>query len=164
MKRIVRLTESDLARIVRRVIKEEGESAKGGSPAGYQDYLINENFSGEFEQQVYASLGSTVTPEILPEQYGGPKTEKGNKLVVQAAIYSGKRGTKTWKYVGKQSITFYQICGAEANFVAKDTINSVLSGGPGYYSKQDGPIQQKLVASCKAQGVTDIQRSVNKTL
>jgi hypothetical protein len=164
MKRIVRLTESDLARIVRRVINEQGETAKGGSPAGYQDYLINENFSNQFEQQVYASLGSTVTPEMLPEQYGGPKTRKGNKLVVQAAIYSGKRGTTTWKYEGKQSITFYQICGAEANFVAKDTINSVLSGGPGYYSKQDGPIQQKLVASCKAQGVTDIQRSVNKTL
>jgi hypothetical protein len=164
MKRIVRLTESDLARIVRRVINEQGGTAKGGSPAGYQDYLIQENFSNQLEQPVYASLGSTVTPEMLPEQYGGPKTRKGNKLVVQAAIYSGKRGTDTWKYVGKESITFYQICGSEANFVAKDTINSVLSGGAGYYSKQDGPIQQKLVASCKAQGVTDIQRSVNKSL
>ncbi len=164
MKRIVRLTENDLARIVRRVINEEGETAKGGSPAGYQDYLINENFSNELEQQVYASLGSTVTAEMLPEQYGGPKNKKGNKLVVNAAVYSGKRGTDTWKYVGKQSITFYQICGAEANFVAKDSMNSVLSGGPGYYSKQDGPIQQKLVASCKAQGVTDIQKSRYKSL
>jgi hypothetical protein len=164
MKRIVRLTESDLARIVRRVINEQGETAKGGSPAGYQDYLIQENFSNQLEQPVYASLGSTVTPEMLPNKYGGPKTSKGNKLVVQAAIYSGKRGTDTWKYVGKESITFYQICGSEANYVAKDTINATLSGGAGYYSKQDGPIQQKLVASCKAQGVTDIQRSVYKSL
>jgi hypothetical protein len=164
MKRIVRLTENDLARIVRRVINEEGETAKGGSPAGYQDYLIQENFGNEISQPVYASLGSTVTPVMLPNKYGGPKTSKGNKLVVQAAIYNGKRGTETWKYQGKQTITFYQICGDAANFVAKDTINSTLSGGAGYFSKQEGPIQQKLVASCKAQGVTDILPSVNKML
>ena len=77
---------------------------------------------------------------------------------------NGKRGTETWNYQGKQTITFYQICGDAANFVAKDTINATLSGGAGYFSKQEGPIQQKLVASCKAQGVTDILPSVNKML
>jgi hypothetical protein len=42
MKRIVRLTESDLARIVRRVINEEGEG-----PIGMPNPYYNENYAYE---------------------------------------------------------------------------------------------------------------------
>lgn len=39
MKRIVRLTESDLARIVRRVIKEEGEQSNSNDRQKYYDMM-----------------------------------------------------------------------------------------------------------------------------
>ncbi len=161
MKRIVRLTESDLARIVKRVINEEAQS---GGPAGYGDYIVQENFNPSSQMNVYASLGSTVTAEMMPNAPGKPKNMPGNKIVVNAAVYNGKQGGQ-YTYVGKESVTFYQICGAQANFMSKDTINAVLTGGAGWNSKPDGPIQQKLVASCKAQGFTgQIQKPGGKSL
>lgn len=147
MKKIVRLTENDLARIVKRVISEQG-NAKG--PAGYGDYIVNENFNGATGGNVWASLGSTVEPMMLPNGMGKPKDQFGNKITVNADYYYGKSGA--YEFKSKETVVFYQICGAESNFMAKDTINSVLTGGSGYYSKYDGPIQKKLVASCKSQG------------
>lgn len=138
MKRIVRLTESDLARIVKRVINEAE-----ASPATYGDYIANENYTTELAIPVWASLNSNVTAEKY-------KNQPANKLTVQADVYVKKDGA--WKFTKKETATFYQICGAKANYFSKDGFQT--PGEAGYKSKPGGPIQQKLVKSCKAQGFT----------
>jgi hypothetical protein len=139
MKRIVRLTESDLARIVKRVISEaETPFAK------YGDFITFENaadMAGSGGEKVYASLGSTVTPTKVP-------TGVGNLVTVNADVYLNKDGS--WISRGKEKVTFVQICGAKANHMIKG--NEYMSDTPGWVSKPGGAIQQKLAASCKTQG------------
>jgi hypothetical protein len=151
MKKIVRLTESDLARIVKRVISEQ----TGGMAAlaKFGDFLVNENHrtsqtSAGIPVMVYASMGSTVTPMMLPDEQGNKV--QGVKIDVNAVTYS-VNGNEV-KKVATGNIPFYQICGAQANFFAKDTIKSVLTGGAGYNSKPGGPIQTKATQACTAAG------------
>jgi hypothetical protein len=141
MKRIVRLTESDLTRIVRRVISEQTLPF-----AKYADYLTFENasdMSGAGSEKVYASLGSTVTAnKTLGQKFG-------NTITVNADVYTKKEGT--WSNAGKQTISFVQHCGAQANNIKQ---GNRVSDTPGWISKPNGAIQNKLAASCKAQGYT----------
>jgi len=151
MKRIVRLTENDLARIVKRVISEQ---ATGMAALGkFGDFLVNENHrsnqtSAGIPVQVYASMGSTATPMMLADESGNKV--QGVKIDVNAVTYS-VNGQEV-KKVASGNIPFYQICGAQANFFAKDTIKSVTTGGAGYNSKPNGPIQTKATEACKAAG------------
>jgi len=139
MKRIVRLTESDLTRIVRRVISEsETPFAK------YGDFLTFENakdMAAAGGEMVYASLGSTVAPTKVPSGFG-------NLITVNADVYRKKDGT--WTATGKERVTFVQQCGAQANLMVKGS--SFVADTPGWVSKPDGAIQQKIAASCKTQG------------
>jgi hypothetical protein len=141
MKRIVRLTESDLTRIVRRVISEQTLPF-----TNYPDFLTFENASGLAEsgiQTVYASLGSTVTAnKTLGQKFG-------NTITVNADVFNKKGGT--WAKPVKETFTFVQHCGAQANRLIKG--NKVYDT-PGWISKPNGTIQNKLAASCKAQGYT----------
>jgi hypothetical protein len=141
MKRIVRLTESDLARIVKRVINE-AEATKGPNPASYGDTLVPENYFDNDLPNVYASLGSTVTPMKIDGQ-------PGNKIVVNADQYVDYRGKQTpqFKLTNKRRVEFVQRCGAVANLFSYD-----YDGGTQYVSKKDGPIQKKVMESCKTQG------------
>ena len=151
MKRIVRLTESDLARIVKRVINQQTDGMTALGKFG--DFLVNENHrssqtSAGIPVNVYASMGSTVTPMMLPDGQG--KKVQGVKVDVNAVTYS-VNGQEV-KKLETGNITFYQICGAQANFFAKDNINSVLTGGAGFNSKPNGPIQTKATQACTTAG------------
>ena len=89
MKRIVRLTESDLARIVKRVINEQTDGMAALGKFG--DFLVNENHrssqtSAGIPVTVYASMGSTVTPMMLADN-NGDKVQ-GVKVDVNAVTYS----------------------------------------------------------------------------
>ena len=153
MKRIVRLTESDLARIVKRVINEEAQGGGMAALAKFGDFLVNENHrasqtSAGFPVTVYASMGSTVTPMMLDNEQG--KKVQGVKVDVNAVTYSVNGNEVKKMATGNQ--TFYQICGAQANFFSKDTIKEVLTGGAGYNSKTNGPIQTKATQACKTAG------------
>jgi hypothetical protein len=143
MKRIVRLTESDLARIVKRVINEaEAGATKGPNPASYGDSLVPVNYHENDLPNIYSSLGSTVTPMKIDGQ-------PGNKIVVNADHYADYRSKKDtqFKLVGKRKVEFVQRCGAVANQFSYD-----YDGGMQYVSKKDGPIQKKVMESCKTQG------------
>jgi hypothetical protein len=151
MKRIVRLTESDLARIVRRVINEQADGMAALGKFG--DFLVNENHrssqtSAGIPVTVYASMGSTVTPMMLADNNGNKV--QGVKVDVNAVTYS-VNGQEV-KKLQTGNIPFYQICGAQANFFAKDTIKSYQQGGAGYNSKPGGPIQTKATQACIAAG------------
>ncbi len=140
MKRIIRLTESDLTRIVRRVIKE-AETAATGGPAAYGDYIV-----GETENtNVWGSKGSTVEPYTHSKWGAGVV---GNKIVVNADRFSYNNGS--YKKIGAETITLYQRCGAQANYMTEYQL--ATSGDPGKYSKFNGPIQKKLEQSCRSQG------------
>jgi hypothetical protein len=156
MKKIIRLTESDLARIVRRVISE-AETAATGGPAAYGDYIV-----GETEKNlVWGSKGSTV--EAFTHSKWGPNSP-GNKVVVNGDRFSYDQNTGQYKKIGPETITLYQKCGAQANFLVENPLH-VVSGGadPGKYTKFNGPIQNKLIQSCKAQGYKgQIQGAVNR--
>lgn len=164
MKRIVRLTENDLARIVKRVISEQATGM--AALAKFGDYLVNENHRASqtnagIPVQVYASMGSTATPMMLDDNNG--KKMQGVKIDVNAVTYSvnGRDVKKT----ASGNITFYQICGAKANFFSKDTIKDVLTGGAGYVSKPGGPIQTKATAACKSAGYKgEIQKPIGSQL
>ena len=151
MKRIVRLTESDLARIVKRVISEaETPFAK------YGDFITYENARDMDPRKVYASLGSTVTPTKVPSGIG-------NLITVNADVYQYKEQDQHWKSVGKEKVTFVQQCGAQANLMVKG--NEYMADTPGWESKPDGAIQQKLAASCKSQGFKgQIQRPGSQSI
>jgi hypothetical protein len=151
MKRIVRLTESDLARIVKRVINEQTDGMAALGKFG--DFLVNENHrssqtSAGIPVTVYASMGSTVTPMMLADESGNKV--QGVKVDVNAVTYS-VNGQEV-KKLQTGNVTFYQICGAQANFFAKDTIKSVTTGGAGYNSKPNGPIQTKATQACTTAG------------
>ena len=152
MKKIVRLTESDLTRIVRRVINEQHLPF-----AQYPDFLTFENASvlaGSGVETVYGSLGSTVTAnKTLGQKFG-------NTITVNADVFTKKNGT--WAKPVKETFSFVQHCGAQANRLIKG--NKVYDT-PGWISKPNGTIQQKLAASCKAQGYTgQIQRPASQFL
>jgi hypothetical protein len=151
MKRIVRLTESDLARIVKRVINEQTDGMTALGKFG--DFLVNENHrssqtSAGIPVTVYASMGSTATPMMLADENGNKV--QGVKVDVNAVTYS-VNGQEV-KKLQTGNVTFYQICGAQANFFAKDTIKSYQQGGAGYNSKPNGPIQTKATQACTTAG------------
>jgi hypothetical protein len=148
MKKIVRLTESDLARIVKRVISEQASGI--ASLAKFGDFLVNENnrtsqTTAGIAVPVYASMGSTVTPTMLKD--GNGNNVQGVKVVVNAVQYSvnGQDVKKT----RTGNFTFVHICGAQANYFAMDYINP---GEAGYNSKPNGPIQTKVTQACQASG------------
>jgi hypothetical protein len=85
---------------------------------------------------------------MLPDGQG--KKVQGVKVDVNAVTYS-VNGQEV-KKLETGNITFYQICGAQANFFAKDNINSVLTGGAGFNSKPNGPIQTKATQACTTAG------------
>ena len=138
MKKIIRLTESDLARIVKRVISE----AEG--PAAYGDYIV-----GETENtNVWGSKGSTVDAFTHSKWESQP----GNKIVVTADRFSYDSRTGEYKKIGPETLTLYQRCGSEANFTVVNPAHTTAAGDPGKLTKFNGPIQKKLEQSCRAQG------------
>jgi hypothetical protein len=152
MKRIIRLTESDLTRIVRRVIKESEAGAATVGPASYADYIVGETDN----RNVWGSKGSTVDPYTHSKWGAGVV---GNKIVVNADRFSYDNGT--YNKIGSETVTLYQKCGAQANLMTEYQL--ATSGDPVKYSKMGGPIQKKIEQSCRAQGFKgEILRGVDK--
>jgi hypothetical protein len=97
MKRIVRLTESDLTRIVRRVINEQA------SPATYPDILISEetmnkgrNLSMKYLEGSSILAVKSVTFGTKDAKGNTPLTASGDKFVVDANGAWTKAGSNTW--------------------------------------------------------------------
>jgi hypothetical protein len=80
MGRIVRLTESDLARIVRRVIREQEETT-AMSPVSYDTIKL-----GTYDFMVKTKAGGVIQTKIAPSKYT-EKNDKGIEEVVPGVLH-----------------------------------------------------------------------------
>jgi len=129
MKRIIRLTESDLARIVRRVIKEEGEQSNSNSRQQYYDMMkkgkcpdviLTYKKDGDwFDNHTSTSLfdmASSVNGLDLDQKVGNGTL--GEYMLLQ--VRKGKRGIK---------------CGANADYRLKPEEQQTASDEYGITAK-----------------------------
>lgn len=146
MRRIVRLTESDLFRIVKRVINE------GTIPQ--KEFFIDENyknFSDMAQCYVVTSIGSGQKLDY--------KKMTGNSGVAFQVDVSGTKYYKkegSWVISGAFNEKLQHVCGTSSNYfirLSKGSIKDLQSGTPGEVSKMDGSLQNLSNTWCKANGV-----------
>ena len=97
MKRIIRLTESDLTRIVRRVINEQA------TPATYPDILISEETMNKGRNTGIKYMEGSSILAVKSVTFGTkdangntPLTASGDKFVVDTNGAWVKEGSNTW--------------------------------------------------------------------
>ena len=115
MKRIIRLTESDLTRIVRRVINEQ--SKKSVLDAGYSDDMYQ-----------FAVV------------YGTPTASAGDSKGVKIT-FNGLRFKSTDRKVQQEgTITLYGSCKNNSNpgFLSPRSVNDIETGGSGFVFDKGG--------------------------
>jgi hypothetical protein len=137
MSRIVRLTESDLARIVRRVINEQITTP-----------IIDGGYSDDLRQ--YAAVFSqptVVAGKDLPSSTGKPKK-------TATISFNGVRFGGDGKMVAKGSISLYGICGMEANpaFLSPQSSYSLFEGGSAYQFSKGGIVDRSVRKFCAQVG------------
>ena len=86
MKRIIRLTESDLARIVKRVMNEAPIESTGKPVA--KDYFVNENYTRSFVDTSLYTVTSVGAPTPIKDG-----TNKSFQVTVSGILYFNKNGT-----------------------------------------------------------------------
>jgi hypothetical protein len=146
MNRIVRLTESDLARIVKRVISE------GTIPQ--KEFFIDEN---------YSSFPDMAQCYIVTSMGAGQKLDykkiTGNSGVAFQVAVSGTKYVRkegSWQISGAFNEQLQHVCGTASNYwirVSKGGIKELQSGTPGEVSKMAGSLQNLSNNWCKANGV-----------
>jgi len=132
MKRIVRLTESDLARIVKRVISEQ--KTPPVVDAGYSR-----------DMQGYAILFSQ------PTVAGG----SGHKGTVTAQVkFNGVRINSNGSPVTKGNITLFAACGPNANPANLSPRSSadIFEGGSTYVFGKGGVVDKAVRSFCQSNG------------
>jgi hypothetical protein len=141
MKRIVRLTESDLTRIVRRVISESEKPAA-------KDYFVNENHTSmPGGTNFYAVTGLGAPTPIKDGKY------KSFQVAVSGIQYYSNNGT--WQKSGNFSEKLQHRCGAKSNFWAKESnggIPEVDTGSAGFVSKIGGGLELASNKYCNTVG------------
>ena len=142
MKRIVRLTESDLTRIVRRVISEQTKPAA-------KDYFVNENQTSMPGGTNFYAVTAVGAPTPIKD-----KTYKSFQVTVSGIKYYSNNGT--WEKSGSFSEKLQHRCGAKANYWAAEWnggIPEVDTGSAGYVSKMGGGLESASNTYCNAKGV-----------
>ena len=146
MKRIIRLTESDLARIVKRVISE------GTIPQ--KEFFIDENyknFSDMAQCYIVTGIGAGVKLDYKKiTGYSGVAFQ----VAVSGTKYLKKEGS--WVISGAFNEQLQHVCGTSSNYfirLSKGGIKDLQSCTPGEVSKINGSLQNLSNNWCKANGV-----------
>jgi hypothetical protein len=132
MGRIVRLTESDLARIVRRVINEQITAP-----------IIDGGYSDDLRQYAVVFTDPTVVAgKDIPS--GGIKTA--------TVSFNGVRFGTDNKIVAKGTISLYGICGQRHNpgFLSPAGSYALWEGGSAYKFSKGGVIDRAVRKFCAA--------------
>ena len=144
MKRIVRLTESDLTRIVRRVISEQTKpSAK--------DYFVNENQTSMPGGTNFFAVTSVGAPTPIKDG-----NYKSFQVTVSGVQYYKSTSGEGWKKTRDFTEKLQHRCGAKANFWAAEWnggIPEVDTGSAGYVSKMGGGLESTSNTYCNSKGV-----------
>jgi hypothetical protein len=142
MKRIVRLTESDLTRIVRRVISEAKLPFTG-------DYLVKETQKGFGSGTIVYKVNSAQSPVGFKDYKG----MQAFKITLSATkYYQGQQG---WENKGATTITMEHRCGSPANYFPapwNGGIKETDSGTAAYVSQSGGVLESKSNAFCNSKG------------
>jgi len=142
MKRIIRLTESDLTRIVRRVISESEKPAA-------KDYFVNENYTSMPGGTNFYAVTSVGAATPINDAKG-----KSFQVTVSGVMYYSNNGT--WQKTGTFSETLQHRCGAKSNFWAAEWnggLPEVDTGSAGYVSKIGGGLETASNTYCNSKGV-----------
>jgi hypothetical protein len=145
MKRIIRLTESDLTRIVRRVISE-------GQRPNAKDYYVKETQTNMGMGTNLYNVTSIGTPtQIKDGNY------KSFSIPVNYAMYY--YDGSNWGTNGKPDATgtenLYHRCGAKANLFGNDDVplSEITTGSAGFASKMGGSLETASNNWCNKMGV-----------
>ena len=126
MKRIVRLTESDLTRIVRRVISEQSKKP-----------VLDAGYSSDMYQFAVA--------------YGNPVVTKGDSNGAKVSFNGMVFKSTTSKIQQEGTIVLYASCKKNSNpgFLSPRSVDDVQTGGSGYVFDQGGLIDSAARNFCK---------------
>jgi hypothetical protein len=137
MKKIIRLTESDLTRIVKRVIEEQKTQP-----------IVDAGYSRDMQGYAIALSQPTVAPG------------SGHRGVATAQVkFNGMRIKNNGEVVVKGGIVLYAGCGKEIDGVSQNPANlsprssaDLFEGGSTYVFSKGGAIDKAVRAYCDSKG------------
>ena len=143
MKRIIRLTESDLARIVKRVINEAPIESTGKPVA--KDYFANENQTSLGSDSNLYTVTSVGAPTPIKDG-----TNKSFQVTVSGILYF--KNTGTYEKSGSFTKKLEHRCGAQSNRWAASLFETDR-GSAAFVSKIGGGLELLSNNYCNKVGV-----------
>jgi hypothetical protein len=155
MKRIIRLTESDLARIVKRVMNEQPLKPPLSSltratnnlkqkPVA-KDYFVNENYTRSFVDANVFTVTAVGAPTPIKDG-----TNKSLQVTVNGIMYFNKGGT--YEKSGPFTKKLQHRCGAQSNRWP-ESLYETDRGSAAYVSKIGGGLELLSNNYCNKVGV-----------